>query len=79
MLQLLESNTDQFAQGSTDGLENPGIGQTPEVVAADGLRALATAGIPCAVGGTNPPSLHWPARIVWHKYARRDSNPQPAA
>jgi type I restriction enzyme R subunit len=42
----IEAIADQFAIGGTEGLENPLIWQTPEVVAAGGLRALASAGEP---------------------------------
>ena len=40
---------DQFAVGGTEGLEDPHIWQTPEVVAAGGLKALAQAGEPRAM------------------------------
>jgi type I restriction enzyme R subunit len=39
----------QFAQAGTDGLENPHIFQTPEVVRAGGLAALQALGQPAAV------------------------------
>jgi type I restriction enzyme, R subunit len=42
----IEAIADQFAIGGTEGLENPHIWQVPEIVAAGGLRALATAGEP---------------------------------
>jgi len=42
----IEAIADQFAIGGTEGLENPHIWQTPEVVAAGGLKALAAAGEP---------------------------------
>ena len=42
----IEALADQFAVGGTEGLENPHIWQTPEVAAAGGLKALATAGEP---------------------------------
>jgi type I restriction enzyme R subunit len=42
----VEAIADQFAVGGTEGLENPHIWQTPEVAAAGGLKALATAGEP---------------------------------
>lgn len=38
--------TGQFAQGGTEGLENPHIFQTPAVRAAGGLEALKLAGVP---------------------------------
>jgi type I restriction enzyme R subunit len=40
---------DQFAKGGTEDLENRYIFQTPEVVAAGGVAALAMAGDPAAV------------------------------
>jgi type I restriction enzyme R subunit len=42
----IEAIADQFTMGGTEGLENPHIWQTPEVLAAGGLKALATAGEP---------------------------------
>lgn len=42
----IEAIADQFAIAGTEGLENPLIWQTPEVVAAGGLQALAAAGEP---------------------------------
>ncbi len=39
----------QFARGGTEGLENPKVFQTPEVVAAGGLDALRTLGKPSDV------------------------------
>ena len=42
----IEAIADQFALGGTEGLENPHIWQTPEVVAAGGLRAVKAAGEP---------------------------------
>lgn len=42
----IEALADQFAVGGTEGLENPHIWQTPEVMAAGGLKALAAAGEP---------------------------------
>lgn len=42
----IEAIADQFAVGGTEGLENPHIWQTPEVIAAGGLNALRTAGEP---------------------------------
>ncbi len=42
----IEAIADQFALGGTEGLENPHIWQTPQVVAAGGLAALSTAGKP---------------------------------
>ena len=42
----IEAIADQFAIAGTEGLENPLIWQTPEVVAAWGLPALASAGEP---------------------------------
>ena len=45
----IEAIADQFAIAGTEGLENPLIWQTPEVVAAGGLQALAAAGEPRAI------------------------------
>jgi type I restriction enzyme R subunit len=45
----VEAIADQFTLGGTEGLENPLIWQTPEVVAAGGLKALAAAGEPKAL------------------------------
>jgi type I restriction enzyme R subunit len=42
----IEAIADQFAIAGTEGLENPLIWQTPEVVAAGGLQAFAAAGEP---------------------------------
>jgi type I restriction enzyme R subunit len=42
----IEAIADQFAIGGTEGLENPHIWQTPEVVTAGGLKALMAAGEP---------------------------------
>ena len=42
----IEAIADQFAVGGTEGLENPHIWQTPEVIAAGGLNALRVAGEP---------------------------------
>lgn len=42
----IEAIADQFALGGTEGLENPHIWQTPEVVSAGGLKALTAAGEP---------------------------------
>lgn len=42
----IEAIADQFTLGGTEGLENPHIWQTPEVIAAGGLKALAAAGEP---------------------------------
>jgi len=39
----------QFAKAGTDGLENPEVFQTPEVIRAGGLRALRLAGQPADV------------------------------
>jgi type I restriction enzyme, R subunit len=39
----------QFARSGTDGLENPHIFETPDVVRAGGLRALQAAGQPAEV------------------------------
>jgi len=39
----------QFARAGTDGLENPEVFQTPEVIRAGGLRALGLAGRPADV------------------------------
>lgn len=45
----IEAIADQFAVGGTDGLENQHIWQTPEVAAAGGVKALASAGEPKVV------------------------------
>ena len=45
----IEAIADQFAIAGTEGLENPLIWQTPEVLAAGGLQALAAAGEPRAI------------------------------
>ena len=45
----IKAIADQFSIGGTEGLENPHIWQVPEVVAAGGLKALATAGEPRAI------------------------------
>lgn len=45
----IEAIADQFTFGGTEGLENPLIWQTPEVVAAGGLKALGAAGEPKAL------------------------------
>jgi type I restriction enzyme R subunit len=42
----VEAIADQFTLGGTEGLENPLIWQTPEVVAAGGLKAVKAAGEP---------------------------------
>ena len=42
----LQAVAAQFAVSGTDGLENPAIFQTPEVVRAGGLSALKTLGRP---------------------------------
>jgi type I restriction enzyme R subunit len=42
----IEAIADQFALGGTEGLENPHIWQTPEVITAGGLKALQAAGEP---------------------------------
>ena len=42
----IEAIADQFTIAGTEGLESPLIWQTPEVVAAGGLQALAAAGEP---------------------------------
>ncbi len=42
----VEALAAQFSQGGTEGLENPHIFQTPEVIAAGGLSALKIAGNP---------------------------------
>ncbi len=39
----------QFARGGTEGLENPHVFQTPEVVKAGGLSALKSFGKPVEV------------------------------
>jgi type I restriction enzyme R subunit len=39
----------QFARGGTDGLENPHVFQTPEVLKAGGLSALKSFGKPVEV------------------------------
>jgi len=43
---VAEAIADQFARGGTEGLENTLLWQTPAVVAAGGLNALAAAGTP---------------------------------
>jgi type I restriction enzyme R subunit len=45
----VQAIADQFAIGGTEGLESPNIWQTPEVIAAGGLKALAEAGEPKAI------------------------------
>lgn len=45
----IKALTDQFARAGTDGLENPAIFQTPEVVRAGGLAALKAVGKPAEV------------------------------
>jgi len=45
----LRALTAQFARAGTDGLENPQVFQTPEVVRAGGLAALKTLGKPAAI------------------------------
>ena len=45
----LRALTMQFARAGTDGLENPRVFQTPEVVQAGGLVALRTLGKPADV------------------------------
>jgi type I restriction enzyme R subunit len=45
----VQAIADQFAIGGTEGLESPNIWQTPEVIAAGGLRALAAGGDPKAI------------------------------
>lgn len=41
---VIEAIADQFALGGTEGLEDPHIFQTPDVIAAGGLKSLASAG-----------------------------------
>ena len=45
----IEAVADQFAIAGTEGLENPLIWQTPEVIAAGGLQAVEAAGEPRAI------------------------------
>jgi len=45
----LKALTEQFARAGTDGLENPQVFQTPEVVRAGGLAALRALGKPADV------------------------------
>jgi len=45
----LKAIAGQFAEGGTDGLENPQVFQTPEVVRAGGLHALQVVGRPADV------------------------------
>ena len=45
----VQAIADQFAIGGTEGLESPNIWQTPEVIAAGGLKALAAGGDPKAI------------------------------
>jgi type I restriction enzyme R subunit len=45
----LEALAEQFARAGTDGLENPQVFQTPEVVRAGGLAALKVIGKPADV------------------------------
>ena len=45
----LKAMAKQFARAGTDGLENPQIFQTPEVVRAGGLAALKTLGKPADI------------------------------
>ncbi len=45
----LKALAEQFARAGTDGLENPQVFQTPEVVRAGGLAALRTLGRPADV------------------------------
>ena len=45
----LEALAAQFARSGTDGLENPQVFQTPEVVRAGGLGALKALGKPAEV------------------------------
>lgn len=42
----IDALADQFAVGGTEGLENPHIWQTPEVMAAGGIKALEPMGKP---------------------------------
>ena len=44
--QAIEAIAEQFAIAGTEGLEDPRIWQTPEVIAAGGLQALASIGQP---------------------------------
>ncbi len=46
---VLRALAAQFARAGTDGLENPAVFQTPQVVAAGGLAALKTQGTPADV------------------------------
>jgi type I restriction enzyme R subunit len=47
--ETLKAIAGQFAEGGTDGLENPQVFQTPAVVRAGGLSALRVIGRPAAV------------------------------
>jgi type I restriction enzyme R subunit len=46
---VLRALAAQFARAGTDGLENPAVFQTPQVVAAGGLAALKAQGSPAEV------------------------------
>ncbi len=45
----LRALASQFARGGTDGLENPQIFETPEVIRAGGLAALRALGRPADI------------------------------
>jgi type I restriction enzyme R subunit len=45
----LKALASQFARAGTDGLENPQVFQTPEVVKAGGLNALKDLGKPAEI------------------------------
>ena len=45
----LKALASQFARAGTDGLENPQVFQTPEVVKAGGLAALKALGKPAEI------------------------------
>ena len=46
---LVRAIASQFGRAGTDGLENPQVFQTPEVIRAGGLAALRTFGKPAEV------------------------------
>ena len=46
---VIQAIAGQFARAGTDGLENPAVFQTPEVVGAGGLAALKTMGKPSEI------------------------------
>jgi type I restriction enzyme R subunit len=46
---VIQAIAGQFVKAGTEGLENPGVFQTPEVVGAGGLAALKAMGKPSKV------------------------------